>query len=115
MKKIISILILFVFVVLVSGCTSSNTSNQSTQNVTVQITTTSPWNGTLTYNGSDHNITGTGNSNYNLGTNPGAVTIYLRNNNDNGNLTVDLLQGGKTIQTQSTSPTQEVVTISQNF
>ena len=119
MKKnasIIGILSLLVLVVFVSGCTSSNsTTNQSSQNVTVQITSNSPWNGTLTYSGADHNVNGTGNSNYNLGTSPGSVTIYLKNDNNTGNLTVQLLQGTNTIQTQSTSANQEVVSISHNF
>ena len=119
MKKtasIVGLLGILILVVFVSGCTNnSSTSNQSNNNVTVQITSNSPWNGTITYNGSDHNISGKGNSNYNLGTSPGAVTIYLKNNNDTGNLTVQLLQGTKTIQTQSTSANQEVVSISHNF
>lgn len=120
MKKNISIIGfigLLVLVVFVSGCTSSNntTSNQSSQNVTVQINSNSQWNGTITYNSTDHKINGTGNSNYTLGTSPGAVTIYLTNNNDTGNLTVQLLQGTNIIQTQSTSANQEVVSISHNF
>jgi hypothetical protein len=119
MKKnagIIGLLSLLVLVVFVSGCTSSNnsTSNQSGQNVIVQINSNSSWNGTITYNGSDHQLNGTGNSNYTLGSSPGAVTIYMKNNNS-GNLNVELLQGTKVIQNQSTSVDQEVVTISHNF
>ena len=102
----------------VSGCTTSNnsTSNQSGQDVIVQINSNSPWNGTITYNGTDYKINGTKNKNYNLGTNPGTFTIYLQKNNDiGGNLTVQLLQGRKIIQTQSTSTNQEVVSINHNF
>jgi len=114
--SIIGILGLLVLVVFVSGCTSSNnsSSNQS-QNVTVQINSNSAWNGTITYSGTDHNVNGTGNSTYNLGTAPGAVTIYLKNDNNTGNLTVQLIQGTKIIQNQSTSATQEVISISHNF
>jgi len=119
MKKnanIIGFISLLVLVVFVSGCTSSNnmTSNQ-TSNVSVQINSTTPWNGTLTYNGTDHKINGTTNSNYNLGTTPGTVTIYLKNDNGTGNSTVQLLQGDKVIQTQTTSENQQTVTISHNF
>jgi hypothetical protein len=119
MKKnagIVGIVGMIVLVVLVSGCTSSNTntSNQSS-NVTVQINSSTPWNGTLTYNGSDHQINGTGNSNYNLGNAPGSVTIYLKNDNGTGNSTAQLLQGNTVIQTQTTSENQQVVTISHNF
>jgi outer membrane lipoprotein-sorting protein len=119
MKKnasIIGFICLLVLVVFVSGCTSNNTtSNQSSQDVIVQITSNSPWNGTLTYNGTEYNITGTKNKNYNLGPNPGHVAIYLKKNNDTGNLTVQLLQGTNVIQTQSISSRQEVVSISHNF
>ncbi len=118
MKKagIIGFLGLLVLVVLVSGCTSSNNSSSNqNQNVTVQINSNSAWNGTITNNGTDHNINGTGNSTYNLGTAPGAVTIYLKNDDNTGNSTVLLIQGTKIIQNQSTSVTQEVISISHNF
>lgn len=119
MKKnasIIGFLGLLILVVFVSGCTSSNnsTTNQSS-NVTVQITSNSPWNGTITYNGTDHKVNGTSNSTYNLGTSPGAVTIYLDNINGAGNSTVQLLQGDKVIQTQTASENQQTVSISHNF
>jgi hypothetical protein len=100
--------------VFVSGCTSNTTSNQ-TSNVTVQVNSTTPWNGTLTYNSTDHKVNGTSNTNYNLGTTPGTVTIYMENTNGTGNLTVQLLQGDKVIQTQTTSADQKVVSISHNF
>ena len=106
---------LLILVVFVSGCTTSNntTSNQSGQDVIIQITSNSPWNGTLTYNSTNYTINGTKNKNYNLGTTPGAVKIALQKNNDvGGNLTVRLLEGRKIIETQSTSPNQEVVTLS---
>ncbi|MFZ0441858.1 MAG: hypothetical protein WAL81_04410 [Methanobacterium sp.] len=117
MKKnasIIGLLGLLILVVFVSGCTSSNnsTTNQ-TSNVTVNITSNSPWNGTITYNGTDHKVNGTSNATYNLGTSPGAVTIYL--DNSAGNSTVQLLQGDKVIQTQTASENQQTVSISHNF
>ena len=104
MKKNASIVFigLLILVVFVSGCTNSNntTSNQSSKNVIIQITSNSQWNGTLTYNGIDYNINGSKNKNYNLGNNPGVVNIYLKKNNDTGNLTVQLLQGTNIIETQ---------------
>ena len=116
MKKILSVISLLVLVVIISGCTSSsNTTSNQTSNVSAQINSTTPWNGTLTYSGEDHQVNGTGNANYNLGTSPGAVTIYLKNDNGTGNSTVQLLQGDKVIQTQSTSETQQVVSVSHNF
>lgn len=121
MKKnanITSFIGLLILVVFVSGCTTSNniTSNQNGQDVIIQITSNSPWNGTLTYNSTNYTINGTKNKNYNLGTTPGAVKIALQKNNDvGGNLTVRLLEGRKIIETQSTSPNQQVVTLSHNF
>ena len=114
--SIIGLIGLLLLVVFVSGCTSSyNTTSNQTSNVSVQINSTTPWNGTITYNGTDHKINGTGNSNYNIGATPGAVTVYLKNNNGTGNSTVQLLQGDKVIQTQTTSENQQTVTISHNF
>ena len=84
-------------------------------NVSVQINSTTPWNGTLTYNGTDHKVNGTNNTNYNLGTTTGTVTIYMENINGTGNLTAQLLQGDKVIQTKTTSADQKVVSISHNF
>ena len=119
MKKnasIIGFLGLLVLVVFVSGCTSSsNSTSNQTSNVSVQINSTTPWNGTLTYNSTDHIINGTGNANYNLNETTGTVTIYLKNNNGTGNSTVELLRGDKVIQTQTTSENQQTVTISHNF
>ena len=112
--SLIGILGLLVLVVFVSGCTSNTTSNQ-TSNVSVQINSTTPWNGTLTYNGTDHKVNGTNNTNYNLGTTTGTVTIYMENINGTGNLTAQLLQGDKVIQTQTTSADKKVVSISHNF
>jgi len=120
-QQIIGFIGILILVVFVSGCTANNTtnnitSNQSNQKVLVQVTSSSQWNGTLTYGGKNYNITGTRNKNYNLGTNPGAVSIYVQKNNDvGGNLTVKLLQGSNIIQTQSTSPKNEFVNISHNF
>ena len=116
--SIIGFIGLLILVVFVSGCTTSNnsTSNQSGQNVLLQIISNSAWNGTLTHNGVNYNISGTKNQNYNIGRSPGNVTIYLQKNNDiGGNLTVRILQGRKTLETQSTSPNNEIVNISHNF
>jgi len=110
---------LLILVVFVSGCNISNnttSSNQSDQDVIIHITSNSPWNGTFTYNGTNYKVKGTTTKNYNLGSTPGDVKIIIQKNNDiRGNLTVTLLQGRKNIETQSTSPNQEVVIISHNF
>ena len=103
-----------VLIVLVSGCTSNNSSNQSNSNVTLQIMSNSSWVGDYAYTNGDMQINGTGNANYNLGPNPGKVTISIKNNGT-GTLTVQLLQGGNILQTQSTSDNQGIVNMNQNF
>jgi hypothetical protein len=120
MKKsasIIGFICLLILVVFVSGCTNSNntTSNQSGQDVIVQINSNSLWNGTLIYNGTNYKINGTKNKNYNLGKTPGDVKIYLNKYNDTGNLTVQLLQGSNIIQTKSISSHQEFIDIRHKF
>jgi len=83
-------------------------------NVIVQITSNS-MNGTLTYNGTDYNISGS-KIKIIFRYHSYAVKIDLqKNNNVGGNLTVRLLQGRKIIEIQSTSANQEVVTTSHNF
>jgi len=117
-RSIIGFIGLLILLVFVSGCTTNinTTSNQSSQDIMVQITSNSEWNGTLTYNGINYKINGTKNTNYNLGKTPGAVKIILQKNNDvGGNLTVVLLQGRKIIENQSTNANQEIVTINHNF
>jgi hypothetical protein len=109
---------ILVLVVFVSGCTSNNTtSNQSSGNVNLQVISSSPWNGTLTYNGADYQINGGSNieKGYDLGPNPGHVAIYIKKFDNSGNLTARLLQDTKIIQTQTIFSRQEAVNITHNF
>jgi len=107
---------LLVLIVSISGCiTNNNTSNQSSQDVEIEIITNSPWNGTLTHSGTDYNITGERGKKYNLGPNPGHVAIYVKKNKDTGNLTVQLIQGRNIIQTQTISSSQEVINLTYDF
>ncbi len=123
MKRIIGIVLaISMLVVFASGCTSSNNtsnnsssvSNQNNSNVTLQITSNGQWTGDYAYTNGDMQINGTGNASYNLGPNPGHVTVSVENN-DNDTLTVQLLQGGSVVQTQSTSENMGVVNIDQKF
>ncbi|WP_424356235.1 hypothetical protein [Methanobacterium sp. MBAC-LM] len=123
MKKIAGIILaVSILVVFASGCTSSNIStnnstnisNQSNSNVTLQIISNSPWAGDYAYTNGNMQINGTGNASYNLGPNPGHVTVSIENKG-NDTLTIQLLQGGSTVQTQSTSENMGVVNIDQKF
>lgn len=117
MRKLAIVLYAILIVVVVASAVaigSKNQSNQNSANVTIQITANGPWAGDYAYKNGDMHINGTGNANYNLGTNPGHLTISLQNNGT-GTLTVQLLQGGNVVQTQSTSSQLGVINIDQNF
>jgi ABC-type Fe3+-hydroxamate transport system substrate-binding protein len=114
MKKIVGIAAILVFVVLASGCTSSNNTTVNSSNVTVQIISNNAWAGDISYTNGDMQINGTGNATYNLGANPGHVVVGLQNTG-NGNLTVQLLQGGNIIEIQTTSQNNGFVKIDHKF
>ncbi len=115
MKKIAGIItVLLVFVVFTSGCTSNNNTSGSSSNVTVQIISNNAWVGDISYTNGDMQINGTGNATYNLGTNPGHLVVGLQNTG-NGNLTVQLLQGGNVIEIQTTSQNNGFVKLDHKF
>lgn len=103
-----------ILIVLIGTAFLFNDKLSSTQNVTIQITSNNPWNGTLTSNTGSQIVNGNGDANYNLGTNPGVVSISLQNNG-NGTLSVALLKGKSNVETQSTSNYKGVVNINHNF
>ncbi len=129
MKKIstglIAILILVTFV---SGCTSSNNSTannsssqnnsgmQSGENVTLKINSDGQWNGTLSYKNGTQTINGTGNATYNLGQNPGKVSVTVqKTGNKNGTITLQLFKGGNVTIYQSTTSNQGTISLNYNF
>ena len=131
MKKIaVYLTAILLLVVFASGCTSNNNStgntssnqnsstmqnNSNTQNnsnVTVQINADSSWTGTLAYNGGTQVINGNGNATYNLGSNPGSISITLRKTSDNGTLSVQIIKNGNVVVNQSTSGSQGNINIS---
>jgi protein involved in sex pheromone biosynthesis len=126
MKKIaIGLIAIVVLVTFASGCTNNNNSTgnnssvqnnssmQNDQNVTLQINSNSSWNGTLSYKNGTQNINGSGSATYDLGQNPGNVTVNLqKTGNDNGIITLQLLKGGTIIVYQSTTSNQGTVSLS---
>lgn len=118
MKRILGVVLaILMLVVFASGCTSNNsnsTSNQSNSNVTLQITANGPWAGDYAYTNGNMQVNGTGNATYNLGPNPGHVTVSIENKGNN-TLTIQLIRGGNAVQTQSTSENMGVVNIDQKF
>ncbi|MGZ7116650.1 MAG: hypothetical protein ACXVHS_04260 [Methanobacterium sp.] len=106
---------ILVIVVLAAGCTTnSNNTSGNSSNVTVNIISNSVWAGDISYTNGDMQINGTGNASYNLGTNPGHLTVGLQNTG-NGNLTLQLIQGGNVVETQSTSQNNGFVKIDHKF
>ena len=129
MKKItIGLITLLILVTFVSGCTSSNNSTannsssqnnsgmQTNQNVTLKINSDGPWNGTLSYKNGTQTINGTGNAIYNLGQNPGKVSVTVqKTGNKNGNITLQLFKGGNVNIYQSTTSNQGTISLNYNF
>ena len=129
MKKItVGLMAVLILIILISGCTSSNntTSNnsspqnnsnmQSNQNVTLKINSNSSWNGTLSYKNGTQPINGTGNAVYNLGQNPGKVSVNVqKTGNKNGNITLQLFKGGNVTIYQSTTSNEGTVSLNYNF
>jgi hypothetical protein len=126
MKKItIGLITIVVLVIFASGCTNNNNSTgnnssvqnnsniQHDQNVTLKINSNSSWNGTLSYKNGTQNIDGRGSAAYDLGQNPGNITVNLqKTGNDNGTITLQLLKGGTVVVNQSTNSNHGTVSLS---
>ena len=125
MKKIaIGLIAIVVLVTFASGCTNNNStgnnssvqnnsSMQNDQNVTLRINSNSSWNGTLSYKNGTQNINGSGSATYDLGQNPGNITVNLqKTGNDNGTITLQLLKGGTVVVNQSTNSNHGTVSLS---
>ena len=129
MKKItVGLMTLLVLITFVSGCISSdnstinnssmqnNTSMQAGQNVILKINSDGSWNGTLTYRNGTQNINGTGNATYNLGQNPGNVSVSVQKTDNNmGTITLQLFRGGNITIYQSTTSNEGTVSLNYNF
>ena len=129
MKKIlIGLLALLILVTFVSGCTSSNNSTannsssqnnssmQTNENVTLKINSNGQWNGTLSYKNGTQSINGTGDVTYNLGQNPGKVSVTVqKTGNKNGTITLQLFKGGNVTIYQSTTSNQGTISLNYNF
>ncbi|MCZ3366961.1 MULTISPECIES: hypothetical protein [Methanobacterium] len=129
MKKIaVGLIALLILITFVSGCTSSNNSTannssaqnnssmQKNQNVTLKINSDGSWNGKLTYKNGTQTINGTGNVTYDLGQNPGNVSVSVHKTDKNsGTITVQLFKGGNVTIYQSTTSNEGTVSLNYNF
>jgi hypothetical protein len=98
--------------------TNTNTQTQPTTNsdVIVQVVTAGNWTGALDYSNSEKSVQGTGNDQFDLGPNPGIVSVnFQKGTNDTNPLTVNLIQGGNTVKTQTTTASQGIAAVTNNF
>ena len=134
-SKYLSVLFIFLLVIFASGCV--NTQNNSTGNNTNQSPNTSQsgannssfasniivvvsyqgtWNGTISDNTGNKTVHGTANNRYNLGPNPGSVSVnFQKTDNSTLPLLVRIMQGNTVIESQSTNESFGVVSISHVF
>ncbi|QUH22634.1 hypothetical protein HYG87_02045 [Methanobacterium alkalithermotolerans] len=95
-KIVISLLILVTLVVASSGCLSSN--------VKLVVDYGDSWNGTITDSSGTRTIEGTGNETIDLGSITGSLRIIVQKKEPSDEtLTISLIKGDETIQTQNTS------------
>ncbi len=126
-------LFIFILVILVSGCTNTNNTTENTtqspntpptttnnssfaSDIIVKINYQGSWNGTISDNIGNRTVNGVANNNYNLGPNPGNVTVIVRKaGNDNLRLSVQILNGSNVIESQSTTLPFGTVSITHLF
>jgi hypothetical protein len=95
---------------------TTNTHTQTNSDVIVQVLTADNWTGNLAYNGDERSVQGTGNNKFDLGSNPGEVSVnFQKGTNDTNTLTVNLIQGGNTVKTQTTTADYGAVAVTSNF
>lgn len=131
-SKYLSVVLIFLLVIFASGCTNTqnnSTTNQSpntsqpgtnnssfASNVVVSVTYQGTWNGTISDKTGNRTVHGTSSNNYNLGSNPGTVSVtFKKTDNSTLPLLVKILQGNKIIESQSTNESFGVVSISHIF
>lgn len=131
-SKYLSVVLIFLLVIFASGCTntqnnsttnqSPNTSQSSTNNssfasnVIVSVAYQGTWNGTISDKTGNRTVHGTSSNRYNLGPNPGNVSItFQKTDNSTLPLLVQIIQGNKVVESQSTNASLGVVSISHIF
>ncbi len=98
---------------------SSNTSgvnNSSAPDVVVTVAYQGTWNGTISDNTGNITADGSANNRYNLGPNPGMVSVtFQKTDNSTNILLVQIIQGNSVVERQSTNDPFGVVSISHVF
>lgn len=126
-------LFILILVILVSGCTNTNNTTQNTtqshnispnstnnssfaSDIIVTIDYQGSWNGTISDSTGNRTVSGVANNNYNLGPNPGNVTVIVQKAGNNRlQLRVQILQGSNVIESQSTTVPRGTISINHLF
>lgn len=116
-KKImpIGLVAIVCFVVVISGCTSSNNSTSSSNdNAKVEVATSVAWNGTITDQTGTRSINGDGAQTIDLGSVSGVVSANAQKKDNSANpLTISIYsKEGNIIAINSTSDQQGVAQVS---
>lgn len=95
----------------------TNTNNSSfASDIVVKINYQGSWNGTISDNTGNRTVNGVANNNYNLGPNPGNVTVIVQKAGNNRLLLrVQILQGSNVIESQSTTVPRGTILINHQF
>lgn len=116
-----------------SGCIDTNNTTENTSqspstppastnnssfasDIVVKINYQGSWNGTISDNTGNRTVSGVANNNYNLGPNPGNVTVIVQKAGNNRLLLrVQILQGSNVIESQSTTVPRGTILINHQF
>ena len=106
--------IVVVFIVLFGCALSGLLSGPSHKPVSIQISYSGSWTGSIGDENGQKSISGTGSRAYDMA--GGIVTAVIQKGEDNTQvLTVEILEGDNVVETQSTSAAYGVVSVSHNF
>lgn len=134
-SKYLFLIALVVVIVAVSGCTSSDTtstddtssnetstdetsnsqSSNTNPNVVVKVTSDDSWSGSIYDDSGSRSVEGTGNKEFDLGSNPGIVSVTFQKSGSSGSLTVEIIKNGEIVKSQTTTAEYGVVSVSETF
>jgi hypothetical protein len=104
-----------VFFILIFGCALSGLLTPTPHKpISIEISYSGPWTGSIGDEGGQRSISGTGARSYDMG--EGIITAVIQKSDDStAVLTVQILEGDDAIEIQSTSAAYGVVSVSHNF
>ncbi|MBZ2166641.1 Ig-like domain-containing protein [Methanobacterium spitsbergense] len=95
---------------------STTPTSSSSSQVEISVSYSGPWTGAIADSTGTRSVEGTGPQKFPLGENPGIVsTNFQKHDNGTGTLTVQILDGGNPVETQSTSAEFGVASVTHSF